>query len=80
MKATAGVYTMDDLELIEDSTSHPVFVCVDVAKIPVAYATGNYLHAQSIRERHLGMGSVLIALSAETVAKIRKGETMEILL
>ena len=76
----ASVLTMDDLESIIDSTAHPVFITVDVAKLPIAHAARTYLQAQEIRERHLQYGGVMIGLSAETVAKIRRGEIQEILL
>lgn len=80
MLNTAGFFTMDDLESIVDSTANPVFITVDVAVLPIAHATQSYLHAQEIRERHLTHGGVLIGLSDETVAKIRRGELKEILL
>lgn len=54
-----------------------LFVVLDPLKMPTAYATTNYLYAQTVltRDTHLG---VIIHISPETIEKIAKGEIMEL--
>lgn len=76
MLATAGNFTMDDLDSV---LTQPVFIALNIQKAPTAVATARYVHAQNICEQSAGV-NVLIGLSEETVAKIQSGQLTEILL